>query len=339
LLDFLNWILTHNNQFSAAKSLVSLVKDLILGLTAIVGVVSVVAAARSAKAASEQALIANDAKITDRIAKAVEFLGNEKENIRIGAILSLERIAKDSPRDHQVIFEQISVFIKNKLENKPRHSDEIIGIIIKNKSYFRDVNLAIEVIGRRNFKNDSLQIDLSNCNFSNIRMQNKNFRGINFFGSTFNNSSFFKCNFEECNLITSDFSDCTFNESILSGSKFQNSTLSRAKIVSCDMKRCIFIRAKVDDLNIKLTDMSKSTFSRNRFINAEISDSKFGECKISYVEFKNTKIKKSLFIYNIWENVDLSHATARNLTIIKCKIKKVISPHLSCIVVHSLNPV
>src|ERR1051326_4057166 len=39
-------------------------------------------------------------QITDRYTKAVEQLGSDKLDVRIGGIYALERITRDSPNDH-----------------------------------------------------------------------------------------------------------------------------------------------------------------------------------------------------------------------------------------------
>ena len=39
-------------------------------------------------------------QVTDRYTKAIEQLGSDKLDMRIGGIYALERISRDSPRDH-----------------------------------------------------------------------------------------------------------------------------------------------------------------------------------------------------------------------------------------------
>lgn len=74
------------------------------------------AANRSAKAADAQAKTAEQGHITDRFTKAIEQLGSDKMAVRLGAIYGLERISKDSPRDHWTIMETLTAFVR---ENAP----------------------------------------------------------------------------------------------------------------------------------------------------------------------------------------------------------------------------
>ena len=50
--------------------------------------------------------------MTDRYSTAIEHLGSENLAVRIGAIYALERIARDSRRDHPAIMDVLSAFIR-----------------------------------------------------------------------------------------------------------------------------------------------------------------------------------------------------------------------------------
>src|SRR5215208_1920659 len=54
---------------------------------------------------SEDLRQAEQGQITERFTRAIDQLGSEKLEIRLGGIYALERIAKDSPRDHLQILE------------------------------------------------------------------------------------------------------------------------------------------------------------------------------------------------------------------------------------------
>ena len=57
------------------------------------------------KANREREHLSQEDNLTDRFAKAVELLASEKLEARLGAIFALERLAKDSERDHATIME------------------------------------------------------------------------------------------------------------------------------------------------------------------------------------------------------------------------------------------
>jgi hypothetical protein len=50
-------------------------------------------------------------QVTDRYTKAIEQLGSDKLDVRIGGIYVLERVARDSARDHTSVMEVLTAFI------------------------------------------------------------------------------------------------------------------------------------------------------------------------------------------------------------------------------------
>lgn len=53
-------------------------------------------------------------QITERYSKSVEQLGDDKIEVRLGGIYALERIARDSPKDHWTIMEVLTSFVQEK---------------------------------------------------------------------------------------------------------------------------------------------------------------------------------------------------------------------------------
>jgi hypothetical protein len=56
--------------------------------------------------------LAQQGQITDRYTNAIEQLGSDKLDVRLGGIYALERIANDSERDHPVVVEVLSAFVR-----------------------------------------------------------------------------------------------------------------------------------------------------------------------------------------------------------------------------------
>ncbi len=63
--------------------------------------------------AQKQADIAEHGLITDRIYKAVEGLGHEDAAVRMGAILSFEKIMTDSPIDRIMVLKILNAYIEH----------------------------------------------------------------------------------------------------------------------------------------------------------------------------------------------------------------------------------
>ena len=85
-------------------------------------------------------------QVTERFTQAINHLGSDKIEVRLGGIYSLERIAKDSPEDHWTIMEVLTSFIQ---EKSPLDSN--LGHLKTPRSgkVPKDIQAALTVIGRR----------------------------------------------------------------------------------------------------------------------------------------------------------------------------------------------
>ena len=121
--------------------------------------------------------------ITERFSKAVEQIGSGKEEVVIGGIYSLERIAKDSPKDQWTIMEVLTSYIRknspipsNKRQLKPE-GEEREKTPEKLPSVSIPVQAALTVIGRRKGDNlaettDSNKIKILDLSRTNLREAN-----------------------------------------------------------------------------------------------------------------------------------------------------------------------
>lgn len=73
-----------------------------------------IALSRQAKASEEQARIARRTHITEVYSDAIGNLGNDKLEIRLGAIHALERIGKDFPEFEDSVVEVLSAYARDR---------------------------------------------------------------------------------------------------------------------------------------------------------------------------------------------------------------------------------
>ena len=91
--------------------------------------------------------LSRQGQVTDRYTKAIEQLGSDKPHVRIGGIYALERIARDSKRDHPRVMEMLAAFVRvQSREQSPL--PKLVGADPL-ESTQPDVQAALTVIGRR----------------------------------------------------------------------------------------------------------------------------------------------------------------------------------------------
>ncbi|MER5325836.1 pentapeptide repeat-containing protein [Streptosporangium roseum] len=102
--------------------------------------------AQSLNASQQAQRTAEQGQITDRYIKAVEQLGSTKREVRLGGTYALERLAQDSPRDHQAVYDVLAGFVR---EYDPKPNVDDSGRLPT------DVQAALTIIGRRNVARDA----------------------------------------------------------------------------------------------------------------------------------------------------------------------------------------
>lgn len=211
------------------KELIQLQKDLItaennarLALAQIIGGLVVLL---GLYATFKNVRVAEEGKLTERFSKAVELLGNENLDVRLGGIYALERIAKDSQKDHWTVIEVLAAFIREQ-----SRSEHIKWQSTKPPYLIRaDIQAAITVIGRRKWIDGEID-------FQHVQL-NVSFLGYaNFFQANLCHASFVRTNLREANFILANLTGADLRDSILSGAHMAMANLTNAKLNGTTLK-------------------------------------------------------------------------------------------------------
>jgi hypothetical protein len=111
--------------------------------------------------------LTEEGQVTDRYTKAIEQLGSDKLDVRIGGIYALERIAYDSARDHPTVMDVLSAFVREH-SREQRPPRDLPGSREQEHSARPDVQAAVTVIGRRTAERDIRRIDLTGADLSDV---------------------------------------------------------------------------------------------------------------------------------------------------------------------------
>lgn len=120
--------------------------------TALTAVAALWFSAQSLASTRNQYALSERGQLTDRFGRAIDQLGSDKLDIRLGGIYSLERLAKDSPSDYDVIFEVLAAYIRT-------HAGPATACASSTPPV--DVHAALSVIGRRKHQPSFDVIDLT----------------------------------------------------------------------------------------------------------------------------------------------------------------------------------
>ncbi|MEW5702347.1 MAG: pentapeptide repeat-containing protein [Candidatus Zixiibacteriota bacterium] len=180
-------------------------------------------------AAEEQVRIAREGQITERFTRAIEQLGSDNLAVKLGGIYALERIARDSEKDHWPIMDVLTAYVREHAQltdvDKAREED--------NKKLDRpswggapppsqDIQAILTVIGRRSLNHDrggQYRLD-----FNNVYLPLARFAG-NFAVADFRHAYLCAANFRG-----TDVSNADFTGAWLEDSNFRSARLTSANL-------------------------------------------------------------------------------------------------------------
>ena len=192
--------------------------------------------------------IAREGQITERFTRAIELLGSGKMAVRLGAIYALERISKDSKKDHWTIVETLAAFIRENAPWPPKKAEDTLD---KGKKPANDVQAALTVLGRRKWREDEPgYIDLSftalmGANLMKAHLERAYLRDSHLEGAIFLNAHLDGAYLREAHLVGAylmdahlmgaDLREADFKVSILSGADLRATNLSGADLTGAHL--------------------------------------------------------------------------------------------------------
>ena len=167
---------------------------------------------------------AEEGQITERFTRAIDQLGQngpDKMAIRLGGIYALERIAKDSEKDHGPIMEVLTTYVQQNAsvprEDPEREDPEEERWEEELPLPTADIQAILTVIGRRettgnNRRNDPLRL-------TSTRLYGANMRGANLCGVRLNFADLREADLREADLRGADLTRADLTRADLRGAK------------------------------------------------------------------------------------------------------------------------
>jgi hypothetical protein len=240
-------------------------------LTAWIGAVGVAVGAFAGLAFTYlQYHVTQQTQITNQFTKAVEQLGSDKIDVRLGGIYSLERLARDSAKDQPTIIEILSAFVRTQA---PADGEKCVMpelVRDENNPYFPwkfsgplpelqvDVQAAVTVIGRRDPHHDGYSLpDLSNSCLADLHVQGS-FAGANFESSKLAWALFDEADLRCAVFWRADLSLATFNDQHMNRADLFQAQAKGVHFAGADMRSAILAYADLESANFAGANLSRA---------------------------------------------------------------------------------
>ncbi|MEO0374401.1 MAG: pentapeptide repeat-containing protein [Cyanobacteria bacterium P01_A01_bin.17] len=227
---------------------------------------------------------AEDKEVNDRFSKAVELLGDDRLEVRLGGIYLLERIAKDSARDHWTVMEVLTSYIREKSPVTARSE------ILKT-----DIQAALTVIGRRNVNNDSRtkQLYLQDVSLRGADLSEANFDRANLNGSELSDATLERvtlrgANLKQVRLVGANLVGSILDEADLNGAVLRGANLAQANLIGAVLLQANLREASFDKANLGKANLIEAQLQQASFVGANL-----GAANLIGADFADTSLTKA----------------------------------------------
>jgi len=221
--------------------------------------------------------LTREGQVTDRYTKAIEQLGSDKLDVRIGGIYALERIARDSARDHPTVIEVLVAFIReHSREQWPlaEHGAHTLPPRIR-----PDVQAALTVVGRRNVRNDRQLTALTDARLIGADLRYRDFTRADFTGADLTGADIRGANLTDANLTDAKLSGADLEWAILTHADLTRADLTDADLTDAKLTDTTLTSAKLTRANLTrasfLADLFRTNLTRADLTDANLTDATF----------------------------------------------------------------
>ncbi len=227
----------------------------------------------------EDLRIATEGQVTERFTRAIEQLGHAEIAIRLGGIYALERIAKDSPRDHWPIMETLTAFVRQRApllldrreEPEPEDAEEVTShsdldadasAPMRTTKPSIDIQAALSVVGRRDGHNDLKGARLS-------------LRETALEGADLGDAQFAGFDLSWASLRRADL-----RHAVLAGAILTNTDLVRAQLFGANLRGALGPEVRLTRANLVDADLSGASLPWARLERADLMKAHLNEARL-----------------------------------------------------------
>ncbi|MFE7057552.1 pentapeptide repeat-containing protein [Streptomyces californicus] len=237
----------------------------------------------------EQAALTREGQMTDRYATAIELISASELTKRLGGIYALERIMRDSPKDHETIVEVLAAFVR---EHAPRPQQDLQAESEREYAPMPEhVQAALTVLGRRPIREESFAVNLRNTDLRGLVLPKSRLSGANLGGAfmeyaDLSGTELSGAQMERCHLENANLSGAILTQAILKKARLYQTTLDatdmdKVKLNYAVVKNASFAHASMRGANLHSAEIIRTDLDQADLTNAQMMMAKLHKSWLS----------------------------------------------------------
>jgi uncharacterized protein YjbI with pentapeptide repeats len=241
------------------------------------------------------AKLTEEGQITDRFGKAVEKLASDTLSVRLGGIYALERIARDSERDHWPVMEILTAYVRERGQITTTEDSEPVDT----PPAAADIHAVLTVLSRRAWYREEEHeiLDLSGVNLSDISLPS---------GACFRNAKLTHCVIQNANWSGVDLSRADLAGTLIQEVTMQKAFLQDANLDECRIQGVNMVAAKMMHATLNAAKIENTTF-----VHADLEAASFCRSTILDCDIASARAPHANFMRANMHNVSLCSADLR----------------------------
>jgi uncharacterized protein YjbI with pentapeptide repeats len=230
------------------------------------------------EASGEQARLTQQGHITDRFTSAVDQLGSDQIDVRLGGIYALERIMRDSPPDEPAVVAVLAAYVRDHAARlaapQPPRPPARSPVATQLGS---DVQAALTVIGRRPGPNtpdgrevvELTYLDLTHVELVDANLAQANLTGANLSYAQAPGGDLTGAALDEANLAAADLANGTLTGADLDGADLTGATLTGANLAHSSA-----VDGNLANASLAFANLSRARLTHATLPNADLSNAR-----------------------------------------------------------------
>ncbi len=221
----------------------------------------------------EQVRVAQEGQVTERFTRAIEHLGDDRLEVRLGGIYALERIARDSEKDHWTIMEVLTAYVRQRAPWKEAPAPPSTSGAEAEPSAEPgpsppkpplDIQAILTVIGRRSRffgQGETESLDLRGTDLRGADLRGAHLEGANLSGAHLEIAILVGAHLEGAilggaHLEGAYLSGAHLEGAILGGARLEGANLVGANLEEANLYRAHLERADLSGAHLERADLS-----------------------------------------------------------------------------------
>jgi uncharacterized protein YjbI with pentapeptide repeats len=260
----------------------------------------------------EELRLSRESQVAERFTKAIEQLGSDKLDVRLGGIYALERLAHDSPqRDHPTVVEVLGAFVREgsrRYDTPPPKQGRAEEAAVKlgattpgtdaKPRPATDIQAALSVLGRLPQQPNVSRGDLTGVQVAGAQLGGADLTGAQLVEADLSGAHLHEADLSGAQLRRANLTGAWFVGANLSGANLREAKLSGAQLGGANLKdaRLAFADlsgAQVREVNLSGAHLHGADLRDARLRGADLTDALLGGAKLRDARLGEAKLRQA----------------------------------------------